>query len=100
MKYILHFHTLLFRDKIRPSSTHSSYTCYMDVENQVFLPSIEDAEMERLITMSHSSSFDLDRALKLYDCLKALVAPQFTANRMELLCIAFQILWYPMQASG
>ena len=72
----------------------------MDVENQVFLPPIEDAEMERLITMSHSSSFDLDGALKLYDCLEVLVAPGFAANQMELLCIAFQILRYPMQASG
>ena len=56
-------------------------------------PPIPDAEMERMITASHSSSFDLDMALRLYDRLKELPAPWFTgtAGRMKLPCIAFQL---------
>jgi hypothetical protein len=38
MEYVLHFHTLLFRDKIRHSSTHSSYTCRMHVEKLTAAP--------------------------------------------------------------
>jgi tetratricopeptide (TPR) repeat protein len=56
------------------------------------LPSpIPDAEMERIITASHSSSFDLDVALRLYDRLNELPAPWFAASRMKLPCIAFQL---------
>ena len=54
-------------------------------------PPIQDAEMERFITTSHSSSFDLDVALKLYDRLNELPAPWFAASRMKLPCIAFQL---------
>jgi hypothetical protein len=53
-------------------------------------PPIQDAEMER-ITGSHSSSFDLDVALRLYDRLNELDAPWFAASRMKLPCIAFQL---------
>jgi hypothetical protein len=53
-------------------------------------PPIQDAEMER-ITALHSSSFDLDVALRLYDRLNDLDAPWFAASRMKLPCIAFQL---------
>ena len=53
-------------------------------------PPIQDAELER-ITASHSSSFDLDVALRLYDRLNDLDAPWFAASRMKLPCIAFQL---------
>ena len=53
-------------------------------------PPIQDAEME-IITASHSSSFDLDVALKLYDRLNDLDPPWFAASRMKLPCIAFQL---------
>ena len=52
---------------------------------------VEDADMERIITASNSSSFDLDGALKLYDYLDKLDAPSFAASRMKLPCIAFQL---------
>ena len=52
---------------------------------------IQDAEMERMITTSHSSSFDLDVALRLYECLDELPAPWFAASRMKLPCIAFPL---------
>ena len=52
---------------------------------------IQDAEMERIFAASHSSSFDLDVALSLYDCLHELPAPWFAASRMKLPCIAFQL---------
>ena len=56
------------------------------------LPSpIPDAEMERILAVSHLSSFDLDVALKLYDRLDELPAPWFAASRMKLPCIAFQL---------
>ncbi|KAF8436821.1 hypothetical protein L210DRAFT_3547707 [Boletus edulis BED1] len=54
-------------------------------------PSISDAEMERHITASHSSSFDLDSALRLYERLNDLSPPWFAASRMKLPCIAFQL---------
>jgi hypothetical protein len=54
-------------------------------------PPIQDAEMERIITASRSSSFDLDVALRLYDRLNELPAPWFAASRMKLACIAFQL---------
>jgi hypothetical protein len=47
--------------------------------------------MERIIGASDSSSFDLDVALTLYDCLNKLPAPWFAASRMKLPCIAFQL---------
>ena len=53
-------------------------------------PPIQDAEIEK-ITASHSSSFDLDVALRLYDRLNDLDAPWFAASRMKLPCIAFQL---------
>jgi hypothetical protein len=52
---------------------------------------IQDAEMERMISASHSSSFDLDVALRLYDRLQELPAPWFATSRMKLPCIAFQL---------
>jgi hypothetical protein len=54
-------------------------------------PPIEDTEMERIITTSHSSSFDLHGALELYKYLDKLDAPRFAANRMGLPCIAFEL---------
>jgi len=54
-------------------------------------PPIQDAEMERIITASPSSSFDLDVALRLYDRLNELPAPWFAASRMKLPCITFQL---------
>ena len=52
---------------------------------------IQDAEMERMITASDSSSFDLDVALRLYDRLQELPAPWFATSRMKLPCISFQL---------
>ena len=52
---------------------------------------IQDAEMERMITASHSSSFDLDVALRLYERLDELPAPWFAASRMKLPCVAFPL---------
>jgi hypothetical protein len=52
---------------------------------------IQDAEMERIITATPSSSFDLDVALTLYDRLTDLDPPWFAASRMKLPCIAFQL---------
>ena len=54
-------------------------------------PPIQDAEMERIITASDSSSFDLDVALKLYERLDKLRPPWFVSNRMILSCIAFKL---------
>jgi len=53
-------------------------------------PPIPDAEMERIIAGSHTSS-DLDTALKLYDRLNELSSPWFAASRMKLPCITFQL---------
>ena len=47
------------------------------------LQPIPDAEMEGLVTASHSL-LDLDVALALYDRLRQLVAPWFEASRMKL----------------
>ena len=52
---------------------------------------IQDAKMDRMITASDSSSFDLDVALRLYDRLNELPAPWFAASRMKLPCIVFQL---------
>jgi hypothetical protein len=52
---------------------------------------IPHPEIERLITASDSSSFDLDNALRLYDRLNELSAPWFVENRMKPPCIAFQL---------
>jgi hypothetical protein len=52
---------------------------------------IQDAEMEGIITASHSSSFDLDVALRLYDRLSEFPAPWFAASRMKLPCIVFKL---------
>ena len=65
-------------------------TVFNQPETSHLPPPIQDAEMER-ITTSHSSSFDLDVALKLYDCIDKLPSPLFAANRMELPCITFQL---------
>ena len=53
-------------------------------------PPIQDTEIEK-ITALHSSSFDLDVALRLYDRLNDLDAPWFAASWMKLPCIAFQL---------
>ncbi|KAI9567960.1 hypothetical protein HD554DRAFT_853796 [Boletus coccyginus] len=56
------------------------------------LPSpIQDADVERITTTSHTSSFDLDEALRLYDRLNELPSPWFAAIRMKLPCIAFEL---------
>jgi hypothetical protein len=47
--------------------------------------------MERIITASHSSSFDLDVASRLYNRLNELPALWFAASRMKLPCIALQL---------
>ena len=52
---------------------------------------IPDYEMERMITASPSSSFDLDLALSLYDRLSELSPPWFSGKRMKLPCIAFPL---------
>jgi hypothetical protein len=52
---------------------------------------IQDAEMERIVTTSDSSSFDFDMAVRLYDRLNELPAPWFVASRMKLPCIAFPL---------
>ncbi|KAF8128156.1 hypothetical protein EV363DRAFT_1085280, partial [Boletus edulis] len=54
-------------------------------------PLIPDADMEKILTTSPTSSFDLDAALKLYDRLDELPPPWFAASRMKLPCIAFQL---------
>ncbi|KAF8436838.1 hypothetical protein L210DRAFT_3631882 [Boletus edulis BED1] len=54
-------------------------------------PPISDAEMERHITASQPSLFDLDSALRLYEHLNDLSPPWFAASRMKLPCIAFQL---------
>ncbi|KAF8554674.1 WD40 repeat-like protein [Imleria badia] len=54
-------------------------------------PPIPDAETERIITPSHTSPFNLDVALQLYDRLSELPAPWFAASRMKLPCIAFEL---------
>jgi len=59
---------------------------------------IQDAEMEIIITTSHTSSFDLEVALSLYDRLNKLPAPRFVGRRMKLPCIAFQLP--PLSRSG
>jgi len=47
--------------------------------------------MERTVAASHTSSLDLEIALKLYDRLNGLSSPWFAASRMKLPCIAFQL---------
>ena len=57
-------------------------------------PPISDGEMERIVTASHTSSFDLDVALELQDRLNELPAPWFAASRMKLPCIAFELSYF------
>ena len=52
---------------------------------------IPDAEMERAVSASYTSSFDLDVALRLYNRLRELPPPWFAASRMKLSCIAFEL---------
>ena len=66
-------------------------TVFHEPATSHFPSPISDAEMERIIATSHSSSFDLDTALKLYNRLSELSAPWFAASRMKLPCIAFQL---------
>ncbi|KAF8127633.1 hypothetical protein EV363DRAFT_1172205 [Boletus edulis] len=67
-------------------------------------PPVPDAEVESSIVVSRRSlyfnmakrlysrlKFDVDIALRLYDCLNELPAPWFAASRMKLPCIAFQL---------
>ncbi|KAF8127576.1 hypothetical protein EV363DRAFT_1433463 [Boletus edulis] len=54
-------------------------------------PAIPEAEMEKFIIASDTSSFDLDAALSLYDRLSELPVPWSAASRMKLPCIAFQL---------
>jgi hypothetical protein len=66
-------------------------TVFNELATSHLPPPIPDTEMERIITESHSSLFDLDGALRLYDRLNKLPAPWFAASRMKLPCIAFQL---------
>ena len=66
-------------------------TVYSELATSHLPPLIQDAEMEGMITASHSSSFDLDVALRLYDRLNELPAPWFAASRMKLPCISFEL---------
>ena len=66
-------------------------TVFNELATSHLPPPIQEAEMERIITAPHSSSFDLDVALRLYDRLNELPAPWFAASRMKLPCIAFQL---------
>ncbi|KAF8547410.1 TPR-like protein [Imleria badia] len=54
-------------------------------------PPIEDAEIEKIITMLRTSAVDFDVALKLYDRVHELPAPWFAASRMKLPCISFKL---------
>ena len=76
-------------------SYNSCLPAHITVFNQLAIthlpPPIEDAEMERIIAASHSSSFDLDTALMLYDRLNELPVPSFAASRMKLPCITFKL---------
>ena len=78
-----------------PGSYNSCLPAHITVFNELATshlpPPIQDAEMERIITTSHSSSFDLDMALRLYDRLNELPAPWFAASRLKLPCIAFEV---------
>ena len=47
--------------------------------------------MERIISASYSSSFNVDVALRLCDHLDELPAPWFAASRLKPPCIAFQL---------
>ena len=66
-------------------------TVFNELATSHLPPPIQDAEVERIVTMSHSSSFDLDVALTLYDRLNELPAPWFAASRMKLPCITFEL---------
>ena len=66
-------------------------TVFNELATSHLPPPIQDDEMENVITASHSSSFDLDVALTLYDRLNELPAPWFAASRMKLPCITFQL---------
>ncbi|KAF8122511.1 hypothetical protein EV363DRAFT_1360163, partial [Boletus edulis] len=52
---------------------------------------IPNSEMGRTVTGSHTPSFDLDVALRLYDRLNELLTPRFAESRMTLPCIAFKL---------
>ena len=65
-------------------------TVFNELATSHLPPPIQDAEIERIIAASHSSSFDLDVALRLYDRLNELPVPWFAASRMKLPCIAFK----------
>ena len=73
---------------------NSSFPAHINVFNQPATshlpPPIDDAKMERIITTLYSS-FDLNMALRLYNCLDKLPSPLFAANRMELPCITFEL---------
>lgn len=47
--------------------------------------------MERILTTLHTSAFDVNSALELYDRLNELPAPWFAGSRMKLPCIAFKL---------
>ncbi|KAG6375266.1 hypothetical protein JVT61DRAFT_3483 [Boletus reticuloceps] len=76
-------------------SLNSCLRAHISVFNELtmsYLPlPIPDAEMETIVTMLHTSSFDLEGALRLYDRLNELSAPWFAVSRMKLPCIAFQL---------
>ncbi|KAN0101156.1 hypothetical protein V8E55_001140, partial [Tylopilus felleus] len=53
---------------------------------------IEDGEMMGMsITQLRTTGLDLDLAMKLYDRLSDLPAPEFAASRMKLPCMAFKL---------
>ena len=75
-------------------------TVFNELATSYLLPPIQDAEMERMITASHSYSLDLDVALRLYDRLNELPATWFAANRMKLPCIAFKLPSFSFYPTG
>ncbi|KAF8547869.1 hypothetical protein OG21DRAFT_838193 [Imleria badia] len=74
---------------------NSCFPAYITVFNQSATlhlpPPIEDTKMESIIAPLRTSNFDLDLALKLYDELNKLPAPEFAASRMKLPCIVFKL---------
>ncbi|KAI9462995.1 hypothetical protein HD554DRAFT_2125993 [Boletus coccyginus] len=66
-------------------------TVFSESTTSHFPAPIQDAEVETIIKPSHTSSFDLDGALGLYDRLDELPALWFAAGRVKLPCIAFEL---------
>ncbi|KAF8547208.1 hypothetical protein OG21DRAFT_1501672 [Imleria badia] len=52
---------------------------------------IEDTKLEQMVATLRTSSLDLDAAVRLYDRLDELPAPEFAATRLKLPCISFKL---------